>query len=187
VNKLTTKVKTQVRQLAKQTRFWRSTHYYLGLSLAVFLLISASTGLLLGWKKQSGLLQPPTQNGTSTLSDNWLTINQIGIKAIEAISRKVGHATYEIERIDIRPQKGVGKVLFKRGYWEVQIDLASGKVLSVEKRYSDLIEQIHDGSILSESFKFISMNALSIMIIFSIFSGLWMWYGPRRIRKFKRQ
>ena len=79
------------------------------------------------------------------------------------------------------------KVLYKTGYWEVQIDCTSGEVFSVQKRYSDLIEKIHDGSIISDGFKLGAMNVFGIGLMALILSGFFLWYGPRKIRRLKSQ
>ncbi len=170
---------------AKSTRNWRKVHYYIGLSLAFFLLISALTGWLLSWKKEVDLLQPPTQS-TLFPNEQWLSIDSIQVIGSNHLKSIVGDG-FSIDRLDVRPDKGIVKVLFIPGYWEVQIDGKSGAILSTKRRYSDLIEQIHDGSIISDGFKLLSMNMLSIGILFSIFSGLWLWYGPRKIRKLKNK
>jgi uncharacterized iron-regulated membrane protein len=96
-----------------------------------------------------------------------------------------GISSEGIDRLDIRPKKGIAKILFNKGYWEVQLNCETGQVLSVKKRYSDLIEQIHDGSILGDTFKLASMNLLGISIIIMIITGFWLWFGPRRIKKIK--
>ena len=93
----------------------------------------------------------------------------------------------EIDRIDVRPSKGIVKVLFARNNWEVQVDATSGNVYSIDRRHSDWIEAIHDGSIISQTFKFVSMNLLGIGLIILILAGVWLWYGPKRIRKLKKQ
>ncbi|MFT6321644.1 MAG: putative iron-regulated membrane protein, partial [Granulosicoccus sp.] len=86
-----------------------------------------------------------------------------------------------------RPSKGIVKVLFEAGNWEVQVDGKSGEVKSVEKRYSDWIESLHDGSIISDGFKLFTMNFLGIGLLFLIGTGVWLWYGPRRVRMKKRK
>ncbi len=91
--------------------------------------------------------------------------------------------------MDARPSKGIVKVLFKNGYWEVQVDASTGKVKSIARRHSDWIEALHDGSIVSHIFKLVSMNLIGFGLLFLIGSGLWLWYGPKLIRqrkKFKR-
>ena len=90
-----------------------------------------------------------------------------------------------IDRMDFRPDKGMVKVLFNKGYWEVQLDCSNGEVLSIQKRYSDLFEKIHDGSIISDGFKLGAMNVFGLGLLVLITSGFLLWYGPRKIRKIK--
>ena len=82
--------------------------------------------------------------------------------------------------------KGIAKVLFKEGNWEVQIDGTSGEVKSIAKRYSDWIESLHDGSIISDTFKLISMNVLGIGVLILMCSGIWLWYGPKIVREMRK-
>lgn len=175
----------QVKSLSRRTRWWRPVHHYLGLCVALLLFISAATGLLLGWKKNVDLLQPPTQKGAAESLEQWLPLSRLEAAAVEAMRADVP-GNFHVDRIDVRPDKGIAKVTFKPGYWEVQVDGATAAVLSVERRYSDLIEQIHDGSIISDLFKLVSMNLLGLGILALILSGLWLWYGPWRIRRIKR-
>jgi hypothetical protein len=90
-----------------------------------------------------------------------------------------------VERFDVRPDKGIIKVLFKKGYWEAQVDGTSGKVLSLAQRHSDWIEHIHDGSIISDPFKLMYTNILGIGLLLLALSGLYMWYAPKVIRRSK--
>jgi hypothetical protein len=46
----------------------------------------------------------------------------------------------ELDRIDIRNNKGVVKFVFVEGYWEIKIDGANGKVLQILHRRSDLMK-----------------------------------------------
>jgi hypothetical protein len=93
--------------------------------------------------------------------------------------------------MDIRPEKGVIKVSFKRNYFEVQLDGTTGNVLAIQQRNSDIIEQIHDGTILDNViyangyFKLTYTSVLGLGLLFLTLSGFWLWYNPRRIRKLK--
>ncbi|MEZ4980895.1 MAG: PepSY domain-containing protein [Saprospiraceae bacterium] len=66
-----------------------------------------------------------------------------------------------------------------------QIDGQSGEIYSISRRYSDWIEQLHDGSIIAEWFKWLSMNYLGLGLIVMIITGTWLWWGPKRIRNLK--
>ncbi len=174
--------------ITRSLRQFRSYHRYLGLALALLLLLSALTGILLAWKKQSDLLQPPTQKGAQPGLVEWLPLDQLGEIAQSALLKEgMELEDAVIDRMDIRPGKGIVKILFKEGWWEVQVDGTSGKVLSIARRHSDWIEKVHDGSIISEGFKLLSMNILGFGILLLITTGIWLWYGPRLFRKLRRK
>ncbi len=175
-------------KIIKRIRLSRVWHRWMGTSLALFLFISASTGILLALKKEVNILQPPTQKVTNLENVAWLSIEDIKEKAENAFYAKYPlQKDNTIDRIDFRPQKGIAKVIFEKRDWEVQVNGYNGDVLSMAQRHSDLIERIHDGSIISDGFKLISMNLLGIGIILMIISGLWLWYGPKRYRKLRRR
>ena len=172
----------------KRLRRYRKYHRWFGLSLALFLLISATTGILLALKKEFDILQPPTAKGVSKDLSTWKSLPELAQIAEDAfIEAHPSQKGNEIDRMDIRPQKGVVKVLFKEGWWEVQVDGTSGEVKSIERRNSDWIEALHDGSIISDWFKLISMNYIGWGLLLMIITGLWLWYGPKEIRQLKKR
>lgn len=177
--------RAHIKKISQHTRGWRKVHHYAGLVIAIFLLISAISGILLALKKDVSILQPPTQEGVTVSMHDWQPMVALEAISSEALSRHLGYLP-ALDRIDVRPDKGVAKFQYLPGFWEVQVDAATGKVLLIEKRYSDLIEKIHDGSIISEVFKLISMNLLGIGTVLMIISGLWLWYSPIKIRKIKK-
>jgi len=152
--------------------------------LALLLLVSAITGFLLGWKKNVELLQPATQKGVNVELASYRPVEELAEAALMAVD-SLGLTADNFDRIEYRPTKGIAKVIFDTGSWEVQVDATNLEVLSVAKRHSDWIEHIHDGSIISETFKVISMNILGIGLVFLIVTGFWLWYGPKRIRSLK--
>lgn len=170
--------------IAKSLRGYRKIHKWIGLILAIILLLSALTGILLGWKKNVALLQPPTLSGMDKNMGSYRPVDELAAVSIQAVD-SLGLTADNFDRIEYRPTKGIAKVIFDKGSWEVQVDATSLEVLSVAKRHSDWIEHIHDGSIISETFKLISMNILGIGLVFLIITGLWLWYGPKRIRSIK--
>jgi len=171
----------------KRLRRYRKYHRVIGLTLAVLLVISASTGILLSLKKDIDLLQPPTQKGESKDLASWKPVDELATIAKEAFYTQFPDQTANaVDRMDIRPSKGIVKVLFEKGWWEVQVDGTSGEVLSIAKRHSDWIEALHDGSIISDWFKLLSMNYIGWGLLIMIITGVWLWYGPKRIRKLKR-
>jgi uncharacterized iron-regulated membrane protein len=173
-----------IQKLVHRLRQFRSIHKWIGISVALFMVITSATGVMLGWKKNVELLQPATQTGSSLSFSEWTTFDTIARAASQAIDSVTGRKI-EIDRMDVRPDKGIIKVTFREGYWEAQVDGASGKVLSVAQRHADWIEHVHDGSIISETFKLIYTNYIGLGLLCLAITGFWLWYGPQVIRKAK--
>ncbi len=175
-------------KITQNLRQYRKIHKVLGLILATLLVISAATGIFLGLKKEFDFIQPPTQKGQSKQLSTWRPISELAEVATEAFhNAHPNHKNTGIDRMDVRPSKGIVKVLFEKGWWEVQVDGTTAEVLSIKRRNSDWIEQLHDGSIISDGFKLVSMNVLGIGLLVMIFTGWFLWYGPKKFRKMKRQ
>lgn len=168
-------------------RNFRKWHRLIGIGIAIFLLVSAVTGFLLGWKKDFDWIQPPTQKGETKNLADWKPLNELADLATLHFHQKFPTQTNnKIDRIDVRPAKGIAKVLFEKGYWEVQIDGKTGEIRSTARRHSDWIEQLHDGSLISDGFKLFSMNFLGIGATIMVISGFWLWLGPIKFRQLKR-
>lgn len=179
-------------QQAKLIRIFRKIHRTTGVFLFVFYFIIAITGFLLGIKKHSGgLILPKTQTGSSTKLVDFIALDslqQIAQKEIALFLKESN--TIEIDRIDIRPEKGMVKFTFQSNFYEVQLDGATGSLLQIDLRRSDIIEKIHDGSIIdyylgfeSGFFKLIYTSILSMALLLFVITGFWLWYGPKRMRK----
>jgi len=174
---------------ARTLRQTRKLHRYAGISLFVFFFIMAVTGGLLGWKKHAGeTLMPATQKGFTSDMGNWMPLEDLGNLAIDTLLSATGES-YGIDRIDARPGKGIVKVLFKARNLEVQLDAMNGLVLSVGRRHSDWIEQIHDGSIVDDwlgishgIFKVFYNTLMGVALVIFTVTGFWLWYGPKRMR-----
>ena len=145
--------------------------------LLVFIVISSVTGLLLAWKKQVSWLQPSEVKGVSTNMADWLAPIHIADAAKRALADTMKISVDQLpvlDRLDARPKHGMVKVVFK-GDWEVQVDATTAAVLSVAKRNVDWIERLHDGSIVADWFKNLSMTFLAIGVLFLTGTGFWMW------------
>lgn len=180
---------TSRQQKAKVLRATRKLHRLSGISLFMFFFIMAVTGILLGWKKHSGeVIMPDTYRGTTIEMAEWLPLDRLSLLAVSALEKQTGERL-EVDRIDVRPGKGVLKVLFKDKQLEVQLDGATGEVLSVGRRHNDWIEQVHDGSIIDDwlgishgIFKVFYNSLMGVALIIFTVTGFWLWYGPKRMR-----
>jgi len=184
------KTKEQIDRIVKWTRLYRQLHRWVAVGALWFMFVIGFTGLLLGWKKHVGLL-PPTQKGKTSDSAAWIALDSLQNIAGQYARDSVQQPS-TIDRIDIRPAKGIAKIVFAEHFTELQIDCATGEVLSVQQRNSDIIEKIHDASILDFVFKtsneqlkltYTTLTSASLMLL--SLSGFWLWYNPKRIRKNK--
>lgn len=81
------------------------------------------------------------------------------------------------------------KFVFIDHYWGIQLDGATGKLLHIERRNSDILENIHDGSILDyyfgttgEQFKLVYTSIMGLALLTFTITGFWLWYGPKVLR-----
>jgi len=181
-------LKKSPKEIAKKTRWYRKIHKYIAITTFVFMFIIGATGLLLAWKKEFKFI-PPTLKDTSTLPS--LSLERIEEIATVYIMENTD-LDPEVDRLDIRPENGVAKVRFKNHYSEVQVGIKSGEILSVKTRTSDIIEQIHDGSIVdffiksnNEEVKKTYVTITCFGLMFLSITGFYLWYNPRRIKKQK--
>ena len=177
-------------------RIFRKIHRTLGAFLFLFFFIVAITGLTLGWKKNSnGWILPATMKGSATNLDNWKTTKELLRISDSLLINKVDKSlSTQLDRIDIRKDKGIIKFLYIDNYWEIQLDGQSGEVLQISQRRSDFFEDIHDGSFLDRYFKtdgepikLIYTSIMGISLFLFTVTGCWLWLGPKFIRNKKRR
>ena len=178
------------RRRARILRLTRTIHRTTGIFLFVFFFVLACTGLLLGWKKNTGgVILAKTHQGTSTDLKDWLPVDVLHQKAVEAMKQSLSPGvSLKLDRIDIRPDKGSVKFIFVEHYWGVQLDGATGKVLHIERRRADFIENVHDGSVLDYfagtdgQIKLAYTTVMGTALLAFTITGFWLWYGPKRYR-----
>ncbi|MCK8479489.1 PepSY-associated TM helix domain-containing protein [Psychroserpens algicola] len=176
------------KSLAKSTRWYRKSHRLVAIPLLLFIVVMSITGLLLTWKDQLGF--KPSAAYIESDKRPLISLADIEQNAIAYIdSLKLSN---DINRIDYRPKKGIAKVRFEDHFTELQIDCYTGAVISEKTRTADLIEMIHDGSIVDYVFnsegnptKLFYSTLISLGLLFLAFSGFWLWLKPKQIKKNK--
>jgi hypothetical protein len=163
-------------KLSRQSRVfhrWGSIIALLPITVIIF------SGIVLQLKKVSSYVQPPTQSGAGTEP-------AIGFDRILEVARTVPEAEIEtwedVDRLDVRPGKGVVKVRCKNRY-EVQIDAETAEILQVAFRRSDLIESIHDGSFFNEHFKLWIFLPAGIVLALLLVTGVHLFFLPYLARR----
>jgi PepSY-associated TM region len=158
----------------------RKIHYWAGFSVAVPMLVLIGSGLLLQMKKHWGWVQPPEHQGTGSVP----VLDLEGILSrLKSIPEMSVTSWDDVNRLDVRPGKGVVKVWLHTGY-EVQVDLGTGEVLQTAYRRSDLIESIHDGSFFAGNWTKLGLFLPTGMVLLLLWmSGLWMFWQPIAARR----
>ena len=135
--------------MMKLSKLNRDVHRWGSMLIALPVAVIIFSGLILQLKKEFAWIQPPTQQGSS--GELSLSFDQI-LAATRSVPETEIHSWDDIDRVDVRPGKGMLKVRCKNS-WEVQLDAKTGEILQVAYRRSDLIESIHDGSFFDDRVK----------------------------------
>jgi uncharacterized iron-regulated membrane protein len=161
----------------------RRLHRWATVLVVVPFLVVLVTGLLLQVKKEVAWIQPPTQRGSGAVP----TLPFEAILAAAATAKEAGIAGWDdVDRLDVRPGKGVVKVRATNGY-EVQLDAQTGAVLHVAKRRSDVIEALHDGSWFHDAAK-LWIFLPSAVLVFGLWgTGVYLFGLPYLARRRKRR
>lgn len=122
----------------------RKVHFWGAAVIALPVLVTVVTGLLLLVKKEVAWIQPPTQTGHAPKVMAERTLAEMFGKA-QSVPEANIQSWADLKRVDVKPRRGIVKFVAQNN-WEVQIDTATGSVLQVAYRRSDLIEALHDGS-----------------------------------------
>lgn len=170
--------------MSNLNRTTRKTHYWIGIGILVPVLIVVGSGILLQVKKQWSWVQPVEQRGTGTEP----AVDLEGILAAVVGGTDLGVASWDdIDRLDVRPGKGLVKVRLKNG-WEVQVDLGTGAVLQQDFRRTDVIEALHDGSWFAGDWTKLGVFLPSAVGLFILaLSGFWLFLLPIRARRRQRR
>jgi len=151
------------------------------------LAVMIPSGLLLQLKKQVPWVQPTEYRGSGTAPRVDLEAVLGAVKTVTAMRVTSWH---DVNRIDVRPDRGVAKVWLRNG-WEVQVDLGTGAVLSSAYRRSDVIESLHDGSFFAGDYSKLGLflpTGIALLLLWA--TGMWMAWWPftnkRRVRKRKQ-
>lgn len=156
--------------LNKQTR---KLHYWISPIIFIPVVIIFSTGVLLQFKKQSNWVQPNIE----ITSDSKPVMLNPYLESAKTVAEAEISSWDNIDRIDIRPDKGIAKIRSKNN-WEIQLDLETSEIYSVNYRRSDIIESIHDGSFFTDYIKFGVFFPTGILMIVLSFTGIYMFIIP---------
>ncbi len=158
--------------------FFRKSHRWGAIVVAVPFLVVILSGILLQLKKEFTWIQPATEKGAKKVPA--LSFEQI-LAAAQSRPEAGVQSWDDIERLDVRPRDGVVKVQCKSS-WEVQVDLKSGEAVQSAYRRSDLIESIHDGSWFHDTAKLYIFLPTAIIVLGLWFTGIYLFVLPLAVK-----
>lgn len=167
----------------KACQFFRITHRWGALIIAIPLGIVIVTGIILQLKKEFSWIQPPTAKGTGNVPS--LSFDQI-LEVAKTVPDAGIEGWKDIDRLDVRPDKGSVKVRVKNR-WEIQLDADSGEILQVAYRRSDLIESIHDGRFFHEKAKLWLFLPAGLILALLWATGMYLFLLPYLVKRRRRK
>lgn len=163
----------------------RQLHYWSSFVCAVPVLIIIVTGIVLQLKKEFSWIQPPTMRGTAKVPT--LPFDQI-LNSAKTIEEAGISDWKDIDRLDVRPKKGVIKIRAKNR-WEIQIDHQTGKVLHTAFRRSDFIESIHDGTFFHDIAKLWIFLPSAVLLLVLWVTGIYLFaitqFGKKKSKRIR--
>lgn len=160
----------------------RKLHYWGACVCILPVMIMIGSGLLLLLKGESDWVQPATVRGQA--GEPSLSMDTI-LRITRSIEQMEVSSWSDINRLDVRPSKGVIKV---RGnnHWELQLDHISGESLQLAYRRSDTIESIHDGTFFADWAKLWLFLPASLILMALSMTGVYLFVQPMMARRRKR-
>jgi hypothetical protein len=163
-------------------RIWnRRLHRWVAVAVAGPFLVVAATGIVLQLKKHVAWVQPVERPGSDPAAGVVIGFEHI-LAAARSVPKAGIMAWHDVDRLDVRPGKGLIKVQ-GRSRWEVQVDAAAGDVLQVAFRRSDLVESIHDGSFFHPLAKLGVFLPVGVLALTLWLTGIYLFLLPYRVRR----
>ncbi len=152
----------------------RKAHRIGSIIISIPFIIVIITGLLLQVKKDVAWIQPSSQKGISSIPS--ISFEEI-LRATQAVPEAHVTSWDDIDRLDVRPEKGMVKVRSKN-HWEIQIDTKTAEILQVKFRRSDIIESMHDGSWFTDTVKYWIFLPTGIIVLVLWITGVYLYFIP---------
>ncbi|MBD3615256.1 MAG: PepSY domain-containing protein [Gracilimonas sp.] len=152
----------------------RKIHRWGGALIALPFLLVLITGLILQVKKEVDWVQPPSQTGVSAVPT--ISFDDI-LSASKTVPEAMIQSWKDIDRLDVRPDKGIVKVR-ANNRWEIQIDTETSEILQVAYRRSELLESLHDGSWFHNSAKLWVFLPSGLVVTILWITGIYLFFTP---------
>lgn len=165
----------------------RTVHRWIGLATSLFLLLISVTGLLLALKSKFDWIRPPTMKGEAVASlSEVIGPGQAVAAGITAGIPELAKES-DLRRFEYHAKDNVYKLLTKDGFREVQVDGKTGRVLSTGRRNDQMLESLHDLSLIHPSLHEWGLPVVAVGLFGLSASGVGIFFVPVWKRwKFRR-
>jgi len=163
----------------------RKIHHWGSLCIMLQMGLVIGAGLLLILKKEIDWVQPPTAKGVAREDVPVKTMDELFLAA-QSVEELELRDWSELSRVDFKPDKGVVKFVAPNN-WEAQIDTATGEVLQVAYRRSDIIESLHDGSFFADWVKLYIFFPSGVGLLILWGTGIYLFFLPHLKRASKKR
>jgi uncharacterized iron-regulated membrane protein len=165
-------------------RTLRKIHYWLTAFTLVTVAVVAVTGMLLSLRKDFAVLQPPVATAAAPGLPP-VRLDRL-LVAVRAVPGRGDLGWRDVDRIDIRPRDGLAKIILD-DRTEYQVDLHTARLLQTGYRTSDLIETVHDFSILGSWGVYLLSLPTGLALLLLWGTGAYMFLQPMLVRRRKRR
>ncbi len=151
----------------------RNVHRWLSIVVAIPFFVVVITGCLLHVKRWVPALQPPSQKSEQGAMKPDAVGWDVILTALKGVPAADVKSWKDVKAIDVRPALGVARARTSHGY-EVQVDLASGKVLSQGQRWSTVLIEMHEGAYFGPWVRnWVFLPTAIFMLILNV-TGVWL-------------
>ena len=146
------------------------------------------TGMLLATKSWLGVMLPPEAKSEHKADPTRTAPMDVVVTSVFGLGLDQLKTLKDIDRIDYRPKSNIFKVLSKEGFWEVQVDGSTGKVLQVAQRNDHLVEKVHDLSLFHDGLNKFALPFVGLSLCGLAGTGVTLFFVPVvRRRRYAKQ
>ena len=172
-------------------RFSRRLHKWVGVLLALVVVVLSVTGGFVAFKDKLDYLQPPGRSGVE--GDITAVIPPARVaEIILALQLPEAPTLKQINRIELRPSKRMYKVrLEQSSVWqsprEIQVDAMTGVILNDGLRGDQLWTDLHSFAVFGVTAKLIVMTVTGLALLWLSLSGYYLFFYPLWAKAHKRK
>lgn len=167
-------------QLQRASRQW---HRQVSLIIALPILVTLTTGVLLMLRGQFHFIQPASQMGQMPLTAPVVSANQI-LEQLQTLPEAEVNGWQDVSSLIFSPAKGTYQARLKNNYL-VQFDAQNGQILDINYRLTNVLIALHQGTFFHKKAMLWIFFPASVGLWFLWLSGMYLAIYPQIKRRKK--